>query len=97
MKSEVEEEGRSLMMRKILMKPKKEEIKPFHRNNLFRTPSNTRDMVCKVIIDNGRTDNLVSTEMVGNIKLEMNSHPNLYKVLWFHKGHQVMVSQQCKV
>jgi hypothetical protein len=50
-----------------------------------------------VIIDSECTDNLVSTKMVEKLKLEMNSHMNPYKVSWLQKGHQVMVSRQCKV
>jgi hypothetical protein len=50
-----------------------------------------------VIIDSGSTDELVSTEMVENIKLEMTAHLNQYGVSWLQKGHQVMVGQQCKV
>ena len=56
-----------------------------------------KDRVCKVIIDSGSTDNLVSIKMVEQLKLKTNAHPNPYKVSWLQKGHQVMVSQQCKV
>jgi hypothetical protein len=97
MKAEATEEGRSLMMRKVLMKPEKEAREPVQRNSLFRTACKTRDRVCKVIIDSGSTDNLVSTEMVEKMKLEMTAHLNPYKVSWLQKGHQVMVSRQCKV
>jgi hypothetical protein len=54
-------------------------------------------MVCKVIIDSGSTDNLVSTEMVEKLELETNAHLTPYKVSWLHKGLQVMVRRQCKV
>jgi hypothetical protein len=50
-----------------------------------------------VIIDSGSIDNLVSTEMVEKLELKTTTHPNPYKVSWFHKGHQVMVSQQFQV
>jgi hypothetical protein len=40
---------------------------------------------------------LVSTEMVEKLELKTTAHPNPYKVSWLHKGHQVMVSQQCQV
>jgi len=39
------EEGRSLMMRKVLVKPKKEEKEPVQRNNLFMTSCKTKDWV----------------------------------------------------
>jgi hypothetical protein len=50
-----------------------------------------------VMIENGSTDKLVSTEMVEKIKLDTITHLNRYKVSWFQKGNQVMVSRQCKV
>ena len=49
------------MMRKILLKPEKEVENLVQRNNLFRTSCKAKDRVCKVIVDNGSTDNLVST------------------------------------
>ena len=55
------EDGRSLMLRKILLKPEAEVEKTVQRNSLFRTTCKTKYRVCKVIIDSGRTDNLVST------------------------------------
>jgi hypothetical protein len=64
---------------------------------LFRTACKTRDRVCKVIIESGSTDNLVSTEMVEKMKLEKTTHMNPYKVSLLQKGHQVMVSRKCKV
>jgi hypothetical protein len=51
----------------------------------------------QLIIDNRSIDNLVSTDMVEKLKLEMKIHLNPYRVSWLHKGHQVMVSRQCKV
>jgi hypothetical protein len=56
-----------------------------------------KDRVCKVIIDSGSMDNLVSTEMVEKLELKTTAHPRPYKVSWLQKGHQVMVSQQCQV
>jgi hypothetical protein len=85
------------MMRKILLKPEKEMENPVQRNNLFRTACKTKDRVCKVIVDSGSTDNLVSTEMVEKLELETVAHPSPYKVSWLQKGHQVTVTKQCLV
>jgi hypothetical protein len=49
---------------------------------MFKTTCKTRDRVCKVIIDNGITKKMVSTEMVEKVKLEMPTHLNPYKVSW---------------
>jgi hypothetical protein len=84
-------------MRKALVKLEKEVREPVQRNNLSITSYKTRDRVCKVIIDNGSIDSLVSTEMVEKLKLEMTGHLNLYKVSWLQKGNQVMVTRKCKV
>jgi hypothetical protein len=64
---------------------------------LFRTACKARDRVCKGIIYIVSINNLVSTKMVEKMMLEKTAHMNLYKVLWLQKGHQVMVSRQCKV
>jgi hypothetical protein len=55
------EGGRSLMMRKVLLMLEKEADNPLQRNSLIQTTCKTKDRVCKVIMDSGRTDNLIST------------------------------------
>jgi hypothetical protein len=61
---------------------------------LFRTTCNTKDRVCKVIVESGSTNNLVSTEMVETLELETVAHPSPYKVLWLQKGHKVTITKQ---
>jgi hypothetical protein len=67
------------------------------RNSLFRTACKTKDKLCKVIIDSGSTDNLVSTGMVYKLELKTTAHPRPYKVSWLQKGHQVTIAKQCLV
>jgi hypothetical protein len=67
--SEDADSGRSLGMHKILLKPEKEVESPVQRSRLFRTACTAKDRKCKVIIDSGSTDNLVSTEMVEKLEL----------------------------
>jgi hypothetical protein len=88
----------SLLMLKVLLTPEKEaqEISA-QRTRLFRTACKTKDRKCKVIVDSGSTDNLVSTEMVEKLELETTDHPSPYKVSWLQKGHQVSVTKQCLV
>jgi hypothetical protein len=68
------------MMRKVLLKPEKEAENPTQRNSLFQTSCKTKDRVCKVIVDSGSTDNLVSIEMVEKPELETVVHPSPYRV-----------------
>jgi hypothetical protein len=86
-----------MMLRRVLLKPEAEIEEPVQRNNVFRTACKTKNRVCKVIIDSGSTDNLVSTEMVEKLELKMTAHPSPYKVSWLQKGHQVMITKQCLV
>jgi hypothetical protein len=52
------------------------------RTRLFRTAFKTKDRVCKVIVDSGSMNNLISTEMVEKMELETTDHPSPYIVLW---------------
>jgi hypothetical protein len=85
------------MMQKSLLTPKKEVESSVQRTKLFRTACKTKDRVCKVIVDNGSMDNLISMEMVEKLELETIDHPSPYKVSWLQKGHQVTVTKQCLV
>jgi hypothetical protein len=69
------------MMRKVLLKLEKEPENPAQRNSLFQTACKTKDRVCKIIVDNGSIDNLVSMEMVEKMEMETVAHPRPYKVL----------------
>ena len=93
----LQETGESLMINKVLLKPEKEQAEPTQRKYLFGTMCKVQGKCCKMVIDNGSTNNIVSTEMVDNMRLKKTKHPVPYKVSWLHKGHQILVSEQCKV
>jgi hypothetical protein len=73
------------MMRKSLLTPEKEVESLSQRNRIFQTACKTKDRVCKVIMDSGSMDNLISTEMVEKMKLETVDHPSPYRVSWLQK------------
>ena len=85
------------MMNKVLLKPKKEQVELAQRKSLFKTKCKLQGKCCKMVIDSGSTKNIVSTEMVENLRLKKTKHPIPYKVSWLHKGHQILVSEQCEV
>jgi hypothetical protein len=85
------------MMRKVLLKQEKEAENPAQRNSLFRMACKTKDRVCKVIVDSGSIDNIISTEMVEKLELETVVLPSPNRVSWLQKGHQVNVTKQCLV
>lgn len=72
--------GESLMFRRILVNPSKEENGPSQRGSLFRTVCKSRGNCCKISVDSGSTNNLVSEEMVEKLGLKRIKHPNPYKV-----------------
>ncbi len=81
------------MMNKVLLKLAKETVEQSQRKVLFRTACKAELKCCKVVNDSGRTDNLVSIEMVKKLGLERMKHPTPYKVSWLQKCHQLLVSE----
>ena len=81
------------MMNKVLLKPEKEQAEPTQRKYLFETMCKVQGKWCKMVIDSGSTNNIVSTEMVEKLSLNKTKNPVPYKVSWLHKGHQIMMSE----
>lgn len=71
-----------LVLNKVLLKPAKEATEQTQRKALFRTVCKSHGKCCKLVIDSGKTDNLVSTEMVEKLELKRLKHPTPYKFSW---------------
>ena len=84
------------MINKVLLKPHTEVEEPVQIINLFRTMSKAKHKCCKLIIDNGSTDNMVCIEMMDKLWLKKITHPTPYRVSWLQKRHQVLVNEQCQ-
>jgi hypothetical protein len=97
LRQEGEKDGRSLMMKKVLLKQEPKTKNTSQRENLFIKTFKMKEKVCKVIIDSGSTDNLVSTKMVEKLELETTRNSTPYKVSWLQKVHEVIVIKQCLV
>ena len=81
------------MMNKVLLKPEKEQEESARRKSLFRITCKVQGKCCKMVVDSGSADNIVSTDMVEKLRLKKTKHPVPYKVSWSHKGHQILVSE----
>eukprot|EP00253_Pinus_taeda_P036392 PITA_36392 len=92
----VAETGEALILNKVLLNPAKEMREQNQRKALFRTVCKSHGKCCKLIIDNGSTDNLVAAEMVEKLGLRWLKHPTPYKASWLQKGHQLLVDEQCE-
>ena len=68
--------GETLMMRRSMIIPEKEEVlernfgDSWLRTNIFRTRCTSGGKVCQVIIDGGSCENMVTREMVEKFSLE---------------------------
>ena len=85
------------MLKRVLVKTEKEVHEPSQRKSLFKRRCKSQGKCCKMVIDSGSTDNLVSTEMVEKLGLKRMKHPTPYKLSWLQKGHQLLVNEKCNV
>ena len=85
------------MLKRVLVKSEKKVHEPTQRKSLFKTKCRSQGKCCKMVINSGSKDNLISTEMVEKLGLERMKHPTPYKVSWLQKGHQLLVNEQCNV
>nr|GMD29224.1 transposon Ty3-I Gag-Pol polyprotein [Ipomoea batatas] len=74
-----------------------EKNNPAQRNNIFRAHCSVLGKVCKLIIDNGSCDNIVSKELVQRLGLPTEPHPKPYKLGWIKEVTSVMVMEVCHV
>ncbi len=86
-----------LMMHKVLQKQTNETIEPVERKSLFNKMCKAQGKFCKLVIDRGSMDNLVSQEMVDKLGLKKMKHPTPYKESWLQKGHKLLVNEQSEV
>ncbi|XP_022842142.1 uncharacterized protein LOC111365867 [Olea europaea var. sylvestris] len=86
-----------LVVRKILLTPKGDSGDDWLRTNVFHTTCTIADKVCKLIIDSGSCENIVSEEAIEKLQLKMDRHPKPYKLSWQNKGSEVTVEKWCLV
>ncbi|XP_008777802.1 uncharacterized protein LOC103697676 [Phoenix dactylifera] len=67
------------------------------RHNIFRTYCLSYGKKCILMIDSEICENMVSKVVIEKLKLSCEHHPKPYKVSWFKKGGEIMVTQRCKV
>ena len=84
-----------MLRRTLLKEPLKEDTT--QRRALFRVQCKVKGKLCKVIIDLGSIDNIISLEAVNKLKLERLPHSCSYKVSWLNKGQQEVVNEQAWV
>ncbi|XP_022875589.1 uncharacterized protein LOC111394033 [Olea europaea var. sylvestris] len=87
----------TLVVRKSLLTPKGDSGDDWLRTNIFHTTCTVADKVCKLIIDSGSCENVVSEEVIEKLQLKMDCHPKPYKLSWLNKGSEVTIEKRCLV
>nr|GMD35943.1 Zinc finger, CCHC-type [Ipomoea batatas] len=70
---------------------------PTQRNNIFRAYCSVLGKVCKLIVDNGSCDNIVSKALVQYLGLPTEPYPKPYKLRWIKEGLSVVVTEICRI
>jgi hypothetical protein len=82
---------------RVYLTPKGDSGDDWLRTNIFHTTCTVADNVCKMIIDSGSCENVVSEEAVQKLQLKTDHHPKPYKLSWLNKGSEVKVDRRCLV
>ncbi|KAE8716482.1 hypothetical protein F3Y22_tig00110114pilonHSYRG00103 [Hibiscus syriacus] len=82
----------TLVVRKSLLTPKGDSGDDWLRTNIFHTTCTVADKVCKMIIDSGSCENVVSEEVVQKLQLKTDRHPKPYKLSWLNKDSEMRLS-----
>lgn len=67
------------------------------RTNIFQSTCTIGGKVCKLIIDSGCCENMISDEAVAKLGLETQTHPQPNKLSWLQNGSEVTVSKRAYV
>ncbi|XP_057517897.1 uncharacterized protein LOC130798821 [Amaranthus tricolor] len=91
------EEGRYqlLIRRNFHATPKGK--KSDQRESIFQTKCKVKDRVCDLIIDGGSETNCVSAQLVQDLNLHTQNHPNPYKLRWLDSKAEGFVKKQCLI
>ncbi|XP_050255227.1 uncharacterized protein LOC126701144 [Quercus robur] len=91
------DDGPLLVTRRACFTPCKSEGEDWLRSNIFQTTYTMGGKVCRLVIDSGSCENVISEEVVQKLGLATEKHPNSYKLSWLKKGNEVTVSKRCLV
>jgi hypothetical protein len=85
------------MVQRICFTPRKAKGDDRQRHNLFHSTCTIGGKVCKLVIDGGSCENVVTEEAVQKLALNIEKHPTPYCLEWLKKGNEVIVSKCCLV
>jgi len=81
------------VIRKSLLTLKGNFLDDWLRTNIFHTTCTVANKVCKMIIDSGSYENVVSEEAVQKLQLKTDRYPKPCKLSWLNKESKVKVDR----
>ena len=67
------------------------------RTNIFQSTCTILGKVCRFMVDSGSCENIISTEAVQKLGIQLEQHPKPYKLAWLKKGGEVSVSKRALI
>ncbi|GJT97519.1 hypothetical protein Tco_1093037 [Tanacetum coccineum] len=89
-----EEDMPTFIVRKVVLAPKRVDTQ---RNMLFRTRCIISNQNFDLIIDGGSCENIISRDLVHNLKLPVEKHSEPYSIVWITDGAGIRVTERCRV
>ena len=72
-------------------------IKKWLRNNIFHSKVTVNGRACKIVIDGGSCENIISQALLDRLKLNVPKHYCPYFARWLMTGDEVQVRHACPV
>ena len=72
-------------------------IEPPQWKSLFKTQGKAYGKLCKIIVDFGSIENVVSLEIAKKCKLERLPYVSPHKISWLNKNHSYTVEEKAWV
>ncbi|KAH9686841.1 hypothetical protein KPL70_014533 [Citrus sinensis] len=89
--------GPMLIVNRAFFTPKGQDNDKWLRQNIFQTTCTIGGKVCRMVIDSGSCENVISEEAITKLNLKTEPHQTPYKLTWLKKGNQVTISKHCLV
>lgn len=86
-----------LIVNRAFFTPKRQDKGKLIRQNVFQTTCTIGGKVCRIIIDSGSCENVISKEAIMKLNLKTKPHQTPYKLTWLKKENQVTLSKHCLV
>ena len=91
------------MIQRAMVIPKKEQKKSnvnegsWLQTTKIQTKCTLGGKLCKIIVDSGSYENMVSQEMVCKLKLHYDKHPHPYQNAWFKTRNEATINKRCLI